>query len=116
MPTVYLVQEPRAAKDLSSAQRYGTLQPILGAGDDVGLTPGPALHKLARALRRFAGDDYLCAAGGDPLGLALALVALRNETPLREVQFLRWERERDIHGRRLQGVGFYVPTKVQLYV
>lgn len=117
--TVYVVQEPPpfrrggrlVAKDLSSAQRYGKLVTILANDDQPSLTPGPALHELSKALRQFnPSTDYLCWAGGDPMSMALAIVALK-EQGVHYVPTLRWERERDNDGQRTRG-GFYVPIEV----
>lgn len=126
MAIVYLTQEPgvtyrpaagggreAVSKDLSSAQRYGTLQTVLPDGTRPSYAPGPTLMKLAKGLRNFREEDFLCAPGGDPLGLALALLALRYNG-VREVQYLRWERERSIDGARQAGAGYYVPVRLSL--
>ncbi len=120
---VYVVQQPRPfrdratgntfPKDLSSAQRYGKLVPILDAEDHPSLTPGPSLFQLQKKLRDFNPErDYICHAGGDPMSLALALLVLR-DLNLKEVQVLRWDRERSTQGERLAG-GFYVPVLTPL--
>lgn len=120
MDTVYLIQEPRdrsregapLSKDLSSAQRYGRIIPILSSAEHPAITPGPCMFKLEKALRRFDEGDYICFAGGDPLGLALTVIALQR-AGVREAKFLRWERERDPSGHRT-GNGFYVPVLITL--
>lgn len=117
--TVYLVQDPPPVyrrgkpitKDLSSAQRYGKLMPILESDDQPSLTPGPMLHRMRKALTRFDPTcDYICYAGGDPMALALAMLVLAG-MGLKEVPTLRWDRERDTAGTRKAG-GFYVPVNV----
>jgi hypothetical protein len=119
--TVYLVQEPPPirtsggliTKDLSSAHRYGKLLTILTAQDQASLTPGPILNKLTRELHEFnPRTDFICFAGGDPMSLALALLALRNMN-YSEVQTLRWDRARSIDGRREPG-GYYVNVNTPL--
>lgn len=121
--TVFIVQEPppvyrhgkTITKDLSSAQRYGRLEPILAPDEQASLTPGPCLHKLCKGLRGFnPTKDYICFAGGDPAGYALALIALR-ENGIREVSALRWDRERATDGTRTVG-GYYVPVAMKLHL
>ena len=122
--TVYIVQSPPIqirpghpprVRDLSSAQRYGKLMPVLEEFEQPSLHPGPSLHKMNRALRSFdPTKDFLCYAGGDPMSIALALVALRN-LGLREVQMLRWDRERDTEGVRTKG-GYYMPVTTPLMI
>lgn len=121
--TVYLVQIPPVTrkndgslltKDLSSAQRYGKIHPLLQRGEQPSLTPGPVLHLFLREMKNFDPTmDSLCFAGGDPMGLALALVALK-EMNFKEVTVLRWERERATDGRRDASGGFYVPVLTPL--
>lgn len=121
--TVYVVQQPppfrdrstgtTVHKDMSSAQRYGKIVQLLEAADQPSLTPGPSLYTLQKKLRDFNPErDYICYAGGDPMSLALALVVLK-DLNLREVQVLRWDRERSTDGQRLTG-GFYVPITTPL--
>jgi hypothetical protein len=119
---VYVVQDPppfyrdgvQVSKDLSSAQRYGVLKPILSSRENASLMPGPVMQKFMRELNNFNPiRDYIAFCGGDPLGLSLALLALR-ELSIREVNFLRWERERSTEGSRTNS-GFYVPTPIRLY-
>jgi len=118
-PIVYLVQSPPPIyrngtpihKDLSSAQRYGAIHPVLGEDDHPSITPGPSLSKVSKVLRDFRPDtDYLCSAGGDPMALALSTLALASWN-IHEFTLLRWERERETDGTR-KGGGFYVPITV----
>lgn len=121
--TVYIVQEPPPVrnvhtgksimKDLSSAQRYGRLMMLLGSSDQASLTPGPCLFQLQKGLRDFnPNEDYVCFAGGDPMSLALAMLVLR-DYGFKEVQTLRWDRERGVDGERKPG-GFYSPVTTPL--
>ena len=116
MPTAFCIQAPRGkSRDLSSANRFGDVETILGAKDNPMLSPGPVLHKLKQALRNFTPDDMIFAAGGDHLSLGLALCVLK-DMGFKEVQYLRWERERDINGQRKRGVGYYVKAPLPLRV
>lgn len=122
MPTVYAIQEPppyidratgtKVEKDLSSAQRYGAIKFILDSRDRVGTMPGQARHKLAKGLQDFKPDDYLVHPGGDYLSLIIVGSILR-DLGFREVQWLRWEKERGTNGERLAG-GFYTPVTIPL--
>ncbi len=49
------------------------------------------------------------------MSLGLAMIALEY-IGVRSFQYLRWERERDLDGERIQGAGFYVPVKVNMAV
>lgn len=112
-PPVYRTGRPPIFKDLSSAQRYGRIEYVLDQSDQPSLTPGPCLHKVSRVLRTFnPTNDYLCYAGGDPLSIAFAMIALK-EMNFAEVSLLRWDRERDTDGVRTYG-GFYTPVSVKL--
>lgn len=111
-PIVYVIQEPGPNRDFSSAQRYGTLSFVLQRGDRPSYLPGPVYAKLRKALKDFTDQDYVIWAGGDPMASILAGMVLR-DLPLREVNFLRWERERDSNGKKT-GCGYYVPGVLKL--
>jgi len=111
---VFCIQQPRSNdRDLSSANRYGRLLFLLDDSDSPSMTPSSCIHKMNKQLMAYETSDYLVYAGGDPLGLGLALCLLKDRG-FTEVNVLRWERERDIHGGRKAGVGFYVPVRVKL--
>lgn len=112
MPTVYVIQAPTRPKDLSSAQRYGDLHFIF---DDPqfqpSLAPGKASGLIEDALARFRPEeDYVLALGGDLVGILMVGHKLRDMFPGQAIRTLRWERERDTSGRRVEGSGFYVPV------
>lgn len=116
MPTAYCVQKPRGkTHDLSSANRFGNVVTILEAYDNPSLNPAGCLHKINRALKDFGPDDMVFMAGGDFLSLALALCVLK-DLGFKNVNYLRWERERDIDGTRKVGVGYYVQEPLPLRV
>lgn len=72
------------------------------------------MNVFMRSLHEFDKEkDYLCFAGGDPVSLALAMLALRDMGHV-FINLLRWERERSPDGKKLYG-GFYVPVKTKLY-
>lgn len=113
MPNVWLTHETDQERDLSSAHRYGTLRPLLSQSDRPGKTPGPAIWKIFKALKEnYQPEDYICIPGGDPLAALLtgAALAMLN---VKEVNFLRYERERALDGSRT-GAGFYVPITCKL--
>lgn len=100
-------------KDLSSAERYGKITNIFAQDDLISMAPGPAANKAARMLKDFdAKKDYLCYAGGDPLSLSLAILALRNMN-IKEVSYLRWDRSPKEGGVRSKG--FYIPQSIPLF-
>jgi hypothetical protein len=116
MAIAYCVQKPRGKQhDLSSANRFGRVVTILDEADNPSLNPAGCLHKINRALKEFSPDDIIFMAGGDFLSLALALCALK-DLGFKEVNYLRWERERDIDGTRKHGVGYYVQEPLPLKV
>lgn len=115
--TVYVIQIPppfttrdgkTIQKDLSSAQRYGAINVLLGEKDQPSLTPGPCLHKITRRLKDFDSErDFICYAGGDAMAVGLVTAALQAHG-IREFTYLRWERNSQSDGPS----GFYVPVEV----
>lgn len=111
-PQVFVVQPTPRPKDLSSAHRYGTIRhifedPLFQAS----IEPGIARRKMEEALSTFVPErDYVLFLGGDPAGAILLGAILRDQFPGRSIRMLRWERERDVTGKRVAGAGFYVPT------
>lgn len=113
MPTVWLSHETDTERDLSSAQRYGTLRPLLTRSDKPGTAPGPCLWKIYQTLsKEYSNGDYLCVPGGDPLAAVLVGAAI-GSLGLDEINMLRYERSRDLEGNRTK-VGFYVPVSCKL--
>lgn len=113
-PKVYCIQKPRGKpRDLSSANRYGAIEFVLDDTDAPSQNPSASYHKIHRRLLGFEVNDYIFTAGGDPLAMGLVVAALK-ELGHREINFLVWERERDIDGTRKHGVGYYVPLRVKL--
>ena len=111
---VFCVQQPRSNdRDLSSANRYGRLEFLMGSDAMPSINPSACLHLMNKQLLKFEHKDYMFYAGGDPLGLGLAMCLLK-DNGFTEFQYLRWERERDIKGQRRVGLGFYVPVRIKL--
>jgi len=110
--TTYLVQYPSNPKvDLSLADRYGEILPVNHTSLNVSSTPGQALQNLRTALRNFnPEDDYLLWAGGDPMAIFLAGIAI-GELGIEEFQVLVYNRIRD-EDRNIIG-GKYVPTRIR---
>jgi hypothetical protein len=122
MSVVFGIQEPRPiydrhrakhiSRDFSSAQRYGPVHFILDQDDNPSEAPGPCLNKMIRGLKDFTEEDFVVYSGGDPLGLWLACAAL-NHLGFPKIQFLKWERERNLEGQRLKGSGYYTPVTLR---
>jgi len=116
MPVAFCVQTPRGKhRDFSSANHFGRVEMILNETDNPSLNPAACLHKLNKALRNFGPDDMIFAAGGDHLSLGLAMCVLK-DLGYSEVQYLRWDRERDFKGNRQAGVGYYVKEPLPLRI
>lgn len=113
MGRVFLLQKSRRDFDLTSAERLGTVVPVLGERESPSLALAPALVKMRQALRDYdPKTDHLLAAGGDQLASFLAGMVLTDEGILRSepVSWLRWDRNRDFDGRRDMSQGSYVPV------
>ena len=114
-PKVWLLQESWSRNaDLSSAQRYGVVMPILSGQDAPGVAPGPALFKLKqRLVHDYHPDDYVVYALADPAAAFLAGMVFARENLIGQpVNWLRWERERAIDGQREAG-GYYLPSQIE---
>lgn len=122
MADVYVVQDPGRGRDLSSADRLakasgGTMRICLAADAQPGMVPTHGLLKLRKELQDIRPEDMICWPGGDPTSAVLAGIVLAERAragQLDSVQWLRWERERDIDGTRRSGLGYYVPVTIQL--
>lgn len=109
---VYVLQEPTSEKDFSSAVKYGKIVPIIGQHDKPSWNVNLALQKLSNALKNYNPEtDYICFPGGDPLVQLLAGIMLERHN-VKEVNYLQWNRKRDVTGRTTEG--FYVPKKIQI--
>jgi hypothetical protein len=118
MGRVFLLQRSRRDFNLSSAERFGTVVPVLGERESPSLALAPALTKMRTALRDYdPTSDHLLAAGGDQLASFLAGMVLTDEGILRNdpVSWLRWDRARDFDGRRDPSNGSYEPVQFGLY-
>jgi len=123
MATVYLIQQPTLRNgrpmDLSRAQEFGVLLPLLTMSDKPSHAPELWRDRLAEMLAGYTPADFLLWVGGDPLALVFAAQAAAAATGGR-FSFLRWERLRDNDGQRSKSEhgefkGFYVPVLVDLY-
>ena len=112
--TVFLLQEPTSDKDLSSAAKYGRLEPIIASHDKPSQEIQKTMNKLYFALERFnPATDYICIAGGDPIVPFLAGVAMER-IGFESVKHLVWNRERAPEGGKT-GAGFYVPRSIPIF-
>lgn len=118
MGRVFLLQESKRDFDLNPAKKLGDLIPILGPHDSPSIALAPSLIKMRQALRDYDPNaDHLLAAGGDQLSSFLAAVVLTDAGLLNGdnfVSWLRWDRARDIDGRRSYKDGEYKPVAFNL--
>jgi hypothetical protein len=121
MSKVYCIQESYTKdqetnafipRDLSSAQKFGSVEILLNSQEKGSLSPDTVLNKIEDRLADFNHEtDYLCSTGGDPLNIGLVFCILtRWNVPF--VKFLRWERERV--GGKPTGQGFYIAVQIPL--
>lgn len=113
-PIVWLLQESWShSVDLSSAQRYGKVVPLLSGKDHPSQAPGPAIFKIKQTLlKEYRPGDYIAYALSDPACAFLAGMVFAKEGLDRDpINWLRWDRERAPDGERTGG-GFYVPSTI----
>lgn len=110
---VYILQPSHAQRDLTSANNYGEIRFILpDPSTQASLQPGVVRRQIETELTSFNPDsDYITHIGGDPLGPILLGKVLGEMFPGRAIKMLRWERSRDVQGKRMQGGGYYVPVQ-----
>lgn len=115
--TVYLVQEPTVPRhatgktiDISPLYQWGNVEVLIDQGQVASFNPTPVREQIARRLRDFDPDvDFICAAGGDYLGMLMAGMALA-DMGFDYAYFLRFERKRLPDGSRSPSEGSYVPV------
>lgn len=116
MPRVFFPVQlpPRSAdRDLSSANRYGTVHFIMEAHPAPSMAPGQAIQQARKVLRDFnETEDYIAWAGGDPIATFI-VGAILAECGVKSVKWLKYDRERSPDGTRT-GAGFYTPITVRL--
>ena len=123
MSRVFILQPPTRKRDLSSAQRYGTIVYLIDDPEfQPSLSPAKALTEIINRLQEWdykPERDYLVFTGGDSVG-ALMLgqsasifgrVSINNIQP-KFYRTLRWDRELQPDGTRAGG--FYTPVVVPL--
>jgi hypothetical protein len=110
-PNVFVVQQNDASRDLSSADDFGTIRYILPAGFQPSLEPQRAMEFMRRELETFRPGDFITSTGGDLAGVFIAGLIVP-EFHEGSVNWLRWERKRANDGRRMNNVGFYVPSAI----
>jgi len=88
--TVYVVQEPDVNKNILSATKYGDLEIILPAKENMMFSPSPTVARIKSALRNFNDDDFLLLIG-DPAAIGFAIhYALQANR--QRVKLLKWDR------------------------
>ena len=125
MSRVFILQPPTRKRDLSSAQRYGTIVYLIDDPEfQPSLFPAKALMEIVNRLREWdyhPERDYVVFAGGDSVG-ALMLGQItsafgrvsRGNTTTKFYRTLRWDRELQPDGTRAGG--FYTPVVVPFAV
>ena len=125
MSRVFILQPPTRKRDLSSAQRYGTIVYLIDDPEfQASLFPAKALMEIVNRLREWDYNperDYVVFAGGDSVGAlmlgqitsAFGRITRRNIIP-KFYRTLRWDRELQPDGTRAGG--FYTPVVVPFAV
>lgn len=111
MSNSYIIQNCDSNRDYSSANRFGAIHFLLEKDESVLQTPGPIFFKLKKILREFKPDDYLVFAGGDPWAIGMVFAILK-DYHFKEVNVLRWNRNRCLDGNVVSG--FYTPIKMKI--
>jgi hypothetical protein len=110
-PIVFLLQEPTTSRDLSSAEKYGKIIPIIGAEEKPSINIAAALNKMLRAMSTYSPEnDFVCFAGSDPIVQFLLGIAAER-LQISEITHLIWQKDRSATDRTS---GYYLPKKVQL--
>lgn len=100
MTKIYITNQPMPgpngyAYDVSSAQQFGEIVYVFGPSTPrPSITPRQAWEHCLDVMRDAEPGDYICAAGGDPLGTVMASAAIDRLTDGR-FNYLRWNRGRD---------------------
>lgn len=107
---VYFVQRPLRDFDLTPAHRYGAVEFLF---EDPTFQPSiegrKAVNILYEKFKDFdPQEDYIVAAGGDPLGPVLVGMVLREKFPTDVIRGLRYDRMRGITG------GVYTPVLLSI--
>lgn len=117
---VWLLQEQpkgRERFDVSTAEAFGRIVPVLVDGEQPGFRPYEAYERIAKKLENFDPEtDALLYAGGDPLTLLLAGAVLATRDDVQTVRFLRYHRERNKETGQLAPDGTYVEVMVPVYL
>ena len=94
MANVYVIQEV-PGRNILSAEKYGTLKPLLSSGTQVVLSSQPTVKKLKKGLQDFSSEDHLLLMG-DPaiIGIACSIASDINQG---KYKVLKWDnQEKDI--------------------
>ena len=116
MSKVFIIQDTFHDSDFSSASRYGSLHFLLSKKDSRSRLPPNCILKIRKKLREEFDyeKDYIIWAGGDPLANLMAGIVI-GVLRFPKINFLKWEKEKDLEGNRVEGRGFYTPVEIKCY-
>lgn len=117
--TVYLAQTPNPTNtgwtpDFSHASKYGKIIPVFDASDRPSLGHKRLISKAYDVLKNVKETDYICHVPCDNCSLLIIGYVLA-ELGLKKINFLRYERERNVEGNKVKNRGFYLPSVVELF-
>ena len=109
--TVFVVQEV-PGPNLTPANKYGSLELLLGAKTNLMVGTAKVVRELRKHLNDFNDDDYLLLMG-DPaaIGLVCALASQHNQG---RFKVLKWDRQESMYYPVSIDIHGFSPTKEEL--
>ena len=102
MPKVFIVQETK--HNIIGAMKYGELEILLPAHEQIVLSATNAGNKMKRKLSKFHPDEDFLILIGDPVAMGLAFALVSHYTHGR-FRVLKWDRQEQM----------YYPIQVDLF-
>jgi hypothetical protein len=112
---VWFIQKPMEGFNYANLEEFGEIIFLLRFRDSPTHNPGNAIRLIREKLKGWAEEDYFVAYGGDPLGIYLTGAIMNEIYHNAPIRWLRWNRERDVDGRRGTKSGYYEPMRFGLY-